>query len=233
MTTITLYRGSDPRELANHAIGEAALYLRIPLSTLRAWALGMGTTFKPVFTVAQKSPPALSFFNLVEAHVLNAIRERVPLPRIRGALRYVERDLGIRRPLVNQVFETDGVSLFVKHCGRLLNVSDQGQVAMRTMLEKYLERIEFDSDRLAARLFPFTRAHRAAGDAAPADPRAVVFDPAISFGRLVVAGTGVATAAIADRFLAGDTLDGLARDFRLDPRFIEEAIRCESLQKAA
>ena len=67
----------------------------------------------------------------------------------------------------------------------------------------------------------------------PTDPKAVVFDPGVSFGRLVVVGTGVTTAAIADRFVAGDTIDDLVRDFRLDRRHVEEAIRCESLQKAA
>ncbi|MSP62244.1 MAG: DUF433 domain-containing protein [Myxococcales bacterium] len=227
----TLYRGRDPRELPNYSIAEAARYLRIPNSTLRAWALGMGATFKPVFVVPQKSPPALSFHNLVEAHVLNAIREHLPLAKIRPALKYVEKNLGIPRPLVNKVFQTDGVGLFVDHCCQLVDVTKQGQVAMREMLCDYLRRIEFDRAGLAARLYPFTRAHTA--DARQGDPWAVVFDPAISFGRLVVAGTGITTAAVGDRFVAGDTIDELARDFDLDPHVIEEAVRCESLLKAA
>jgi uncharacterized protein (DUF433 family) len=55
----------------------------------------------------------------------------------------------------------------------------------------------------------------------------VVFDPEVSFGRLVLSGTGVPTEEIGDRFNAGETLDDLARDFRVDRKQIEEALRCE------
>lgn len=231
--TATKHDFRDPRDLPNYAIPEAARYLRLPASTVRAWALGMGSSFRPVFPVAQKNPPVLSFYNLVEAHVLGSIRDRVRLPRIRTALHYVERELCVSRPLINKKFKTDGISLFVDHCGCLLNVSEHGQVAMGEMLHEYLERVDFDRDDLAVRLFPFTRRHRTANESPTEDPRAVVFDPNLSFGRLVVAGTGIAAATIADRFLAGDTIDDLVRDFRIERRFVEEAIRCESLLTAA
>ena len=65
------------------------------------------------------------------------------------------------------------------------------------------------------------------------DPRSVVFDPRIAFGRLVIAGTGIPTAVVADRFAAGDTLDDLASDYEIERRSIEEAIRCENLRRAA
>src|SRR5262245_23793733 len=129
-TVANLYGKNDPRELPNYSLSEAAAYLRIPRSTLRSWLFGMGK-FKRILDVALRSPPTLSFFNLVEAHVLNSIREHHRLPEIRRALHYVERDLKVDRPLIRKVFETDGVSLFVEHLGKLLNVSREGQVAMR------------------------------------------------------------------------------------------------------
>ena len=178
--------------------------------------------------MAQKKPPALSFFNLVEAHILNAIRERFRLQEVRPVLRYVERELDVKRPLVEKVFQTDGVSLFVEHCGQLLNVSEKGQLAMQAMLSQHLERIEFDPGGRAARLYPFTR-DWGGQPAQLEDPKAVVFDPLISFGRLVIASTGIATSAVADRFAAGDTIDELARDYGIDRGLVEEAIRCESL----
>ena len=46
-------------------------------------------------------------------------------------------------------------------------------------------------------------------------------------------GTGIPTAVLADRFAAGDTLDDLASDYEIQPRSIEEAIRCENLRRAA
>jgi uncharacterized protein (DUF433 family) len=227
----TSHSHQDPRELPNYGLPEAARYLRVPPSTLRAWALGMGTGFKPLFTLPRKAPPTMSFFNLVEAHVLGAIRQYVPMNKIRSALHYVEKDLGVKRPLINEVFQTDGVDLFVERSEKLLNASKPGQVAMRVMLKEYLERIEFDPSGLASRLYPFTREHGTSAPA-PADPKAVVFDPRIGFGRLVIAGTGISTSAVAERFVAGDTIDDLVRDFQVDRRRVEEAIRCESLQAA-
>lgn len=222
----------DPRGVPNHGIREAAHYLRLPVSTLRAWALGQGETFKPVFRIAERHPPALSFFNLVEGHVLGAIRVHVRMPKIRGVLGYVERELGVERPLVTQVFQTDGVDLFVDHCGRLLNVSQQGQIAMRDVLARYLSRLDFDASGRASRLYPLTRGGVDRGQPT-ADPRAVVFDPWVSFGRLVIAGTGITTVVVHERFQAGDTRDELARDFGIEAALVEEAIRCESLQRAA
>lgn len=232
MTIRRDHSGWNPRETPNYGLSEAAHYLRVPVSTLRAWALGRPGQFEPVFDLAKKTPPTLSFYNLVEAHVLAAIRRHVAFNKIRTALHYIQQDLRVERPLINKRFQTDGVHLFVEHFGKLLNVSRPaiGQVEMSDLLQAYLKRIEFDRDGLAVRLYPFTRDSSGGGADAP---RSVVFDPAVSFGRLVVAGTGVTTAAIADRFAAGDAIDDLSLEFSIDRGAVEEAIRCESLPMAA
>ncbi|HET8539836.1 MAG TPA: DUF433 domain-containing protein [Anaeromyxobacter sp.] len=227
----TLYGGKDPRALPNYSVAESAAYLRIPRSTLRAWMLGQGE-FKAVLEIAQRKPPTLSFLNLVEAHVLNSIREYHRMPEIRRALNYVRRNLEVDRPLVRKVFQTDGVSLFVEHLGGLLNVSREGQVAMRETLGAHLRRLDFDAEGFAERLYPFTRSG-ARGGLELDDPKFVVFDPRVSFGRLVVAGTGIPTSVLADRFDAGDLSDDLAKDYGLDRRVVEEAVRCERLRRAA
>jgi uncharacterized protein (DUF433 family) len=56
----------------------------------------------------------------------------------------------------------------------------------------------------------------------------VVLSPTISFGRPVVAGTGIPVSAIYERYKAGDSVADLARDFRLETGAVEEAIRCEA-----
>ncbi|MGC2030120.1 MAG: hypothetical protein WA642_08880 [Steroidobacteraceae bacterium] len=81
---------------------EAAHYLNIPLSTLRVWCLGQGyradgktRRFLPIIRLDANERRALSFLNLVEAHVLAAIRRKyhVPLPKVRQALAYVSKKL--------------------------------------------------------------------------------------------------------------------------------------------
>src|SRR5690606_21552637 len=130
-------------------------------------------------------------------------------------------ELGSTHPLSDVEMVTDGKHLFVERFGRLINASRDGQVAMERMLEAHLQRIERDASGAVARLFPFTRAR-------PEGPRSVVIDPAVQFGRPCLAGTGIPTAVIAQRFKAGEDIASLARDYSRNPRELEEAIRYEA-----
>jgi uncharacterized protein (DUF433 family) len=53
-------------------------------------------------------------------------------------------------------------------------------------------------------------------------------NPAISFGRPVIEGTGIPVSSIYERCRAGDSVAELAQDFRLETSEIEDAIRCEA-----
>jgi uncharacterized protein (DUF433 family) len=53
-------------------------------------------------------------------------------------------------------------------------------------------------------------------------------NPAVSFGRPVIDGTGIPVSSIYERYKAGDSVADLGRDFRLEIGAIEEAIRCEA-----
>jgi uncharacterized protein (DUF433 family) len=226
----------DPRLVPAYTLAEAAHYLRMPEGTLRSWVVGR---LYPVAGQPKRSRPLIhlndhkrqymSFINLVEAHVLAAIRRRhgVKLPKVRRALDYVGRQFRVEHPLINQSFQTDGLDLFVERYGELINVSREGQRAMKEILGVYLKRIEWDARGVPIKLYPFTRDTQA--EAAPAsDPRVVVMNPAVSFGRPVIAGTGVPVSSIYERYRAGDSVADLARDFCLEIGAVEEAIRCEA-----
>jgi uncharacterized protein (DUF433 family) len=64
-------------------------------------------------------------------------------------------------------------------------------------------------------------------------PCTVVIDPRVSFGRPVVAGTGIPTAVLAEQFKAGDSVQLLAKEYRAEEEAIWDAIRCELELKAA
>lgn len=65
---------TDRRDLPAYAPQEAAHYLRLPLSTIRYWALGKAGTPEPIIPAAGRGPLALSLYNLVELHVLGSMR---------------------------------------------------------------------------------------------------------------------------------------------------------------
>jgi uncharacterized protein (DUF433 family) len=167
----------------------------------------------------------LSFMNLVEAHILAGMRRHhgVGLPQVRRALDYVRGKRGLERPLIDQSFQTDGRFLFIEELERLINASKSGQLAIPDLLPQ-LHRIERDPSGLPARLFPCTRPAQACNPAS--DPKIVVMNPRVSFGRPSVG--GVATSTIWSRFCAGDSPSHLALDYGLPPEAIEEAIRCEA-----
>jgi uncharacterized protein (DUF433 family) len=222
-----LYGTADPRHLPAYGITETARYLQMPRSTLRAWALGQGK-FKPILKLPNPRRAELSFVNVVEAHVLNALRKKhaVHLPVVRRSVEYVEKKLKVPHPLATDIFKTNGVHLFVEDLAGLLNVSSRGQVEIRDLIATHLTRVEFETAGLAVRLYPFTRS----GDVSS---RLVVMDPTISFGRPVLATAGIPTAVIADRFFAGESIPALASDYGRQTTEIEEAIRCEQLAAAA
>jgi len=98
---------------------------------------------------------------------------------------------------------------------------------MKEIISVYLRRIERDAKGLPIKLYPFTRDTQS--DVAPqSDPRVVVMNPAVSFGRPVIAGTGIPVSSIYERYKAGDSVADLAQDFRVEIGAIEEAIRCEA-----
>jgi uncharacterized protein (DUF433 family) len=99
------------------------------------------------------------------------------------------------------------------------------------MLCAHLQRIERDLNGIPVKLYPFTRKREIVEP--QAEPMAVVIDPLISFGRPIIAGTGVPTAVVAERYKAGESIDDLADDYGIKRLDIEEAIRCELALEAA
>ena len=111
--------------------------------------------------------------------------------------------------------------MFVQRYAQLINVSRDGQLAMSAILNAYLRRLEWDQEGFATRLYPFTRKRELD------EPKVVVIDPEVSFGKPVLVGTGVPTSTVAERYKAGESVDELAEDYDLKRTQIEEAIRCE------
>lgn len=215
----------DLREVPAYGIAEAATYLRLPKSTLRAWVLGQ-QQFRPVINIADRAGKRLSFINLVEAFVLAGIRREhsIPLPKVRKAVAYLCRTFKTRRPLAEDQFETDGVDLFVRRFGDLIGATQEGQIQMGEIIRDRLRRVRRDSHGLPEKIVLFPASVLARVRARGGD---VVIDPRYSFGRPVLDGYGVRTAILAERFYAGETVEDLAKDYGVPSEAVQNALRCE------
>jgi uncharacterized protein (DUF433 family) len=231
---IDIYQGHDPAELPMYSVTAVAHYLGVPRSTITSWAKGH-SKFKRVFSPAQTSPLRLSFLNLIEVYVLEALRrgpqrdgDGMRLPEVRDALRQLEILKGPEsHPLATNRFSTDGVRMYTDHLGQLWNLSSRNQIEMREVIGRYLQHIEYDARGQAFSLQP-ARIGRDDRDA-----EHVRIAPRVAFGRPVVRGTGVPTRELANRRQAGDTPAFLARDFHLSEDDVVAALRWELGQEAA
>lgn len=219
----------DVRDQPAYGLAEAARFLKLPAATLRSWVVGRAypkgetvATFQPLIKPARKRPPLLSFYNLIEAHVLRSLRTEhgVAIRELRKAIRYAERTLKVERLLLNKALRTHAGEVFLDEYGKLINLSASGQMAMRRLLEEHLKRVEWDQWQFPVRLYPYVSAE-------PTGGRPIAIDPGIAFGRPVVLRAGVATEAIAERIDAGETVAALAEDYDLRPEEIEEAVLYE------
>ena len=220
----------DPRDTSAYTLIEAARYLKLPAATLRSWVVGRSYPkakgvgqFHPLIRPPSRQPPVLSFWNLIEAHVLRSLRTEhgVSLQDLRKALAFAERNLKIKRLLLNEGLRTEAGQVLLEQYGRLINLSASGQLAMRRMFDEHLKRVTWGEFQVPIRLYPFL------SSASETAARPIAIDPLIAFGRPIVVRRGVSTQAIADRIDAGETVDQLASDYGLEPAEIEEAVLYE------
>jgi uncharacterized protein (DUF433 family) len=155
----------------------------------------------------------------------------IKLPKVHTTLDYVKRQFQVERPLIDQTFHTDGLDLFVERYGDLINASREGQQAMKEIISVYLRASTSGGSKGTRRVYRSSSIPSLAipSDAAPkSDPRVVVMNPAVSFGRPVIAGAGIPVSSIYERYKAGDSVANLAENFNLETAAIQEAIRCEA-----
>jgi len=212
-----------------YGLAEAARYLKLPAATLRSWVVGRTysavekvRTFQPLIKPAKKSPSVLSFYNLVEAHVLRSFRTEhgVAIRELRKAIRFAEDKLQIERLLLSDDLRTHAGNVFLDKYGELISLNKSGQLALRKLLEEHLKRVEWDSWKFPVRLYPYVSPE-------PSADRAIVIDPTIAFGRPVISRAGISTGAIVGRIDAGETVRDVAEDYELTMAEIEDAVLYE------
>ena len=183
------------RHQGAYTLAEAARYLKLPQATLRAWAVGRDypvadgqNRFKALIKPARGKPPLLSFFNLIEAHVLRALRTEhgVSIKALRNSIDFAERTLKIERLLLREDLRTHGGRVLLDHYGHLIDLSASGQIAIRKALEDHLARVEWDQWKFPVRLYPYPTA-------ALDGRRPIAIDAHIAFGRPVLRRIGIRT----------------------------------------
>ncbi len=214
-----------------YTLAEVAHHVHVPRATLSTWVQGRDYVaageLRHSPRVLVRPDPAderLSFNNLIEAHVLRALRTRhgVPMNLVRRALAYAEAEHGIERLLISDELEAAPGEMFLREYGRLLSLTHSGQFAIEMVLKGFLQRVVRDAKGLPRRLYPFV---------APGvydDRKVIAIDPRLAYGRPSIESRGISTAILAERRDAGETIEELAESYGLDQADVAEAILYEA-----
>lgn len=213
---------ADKYNRPRYSTFEVARYVGVPESTLRFWVVGRpypkrtgGRGFSGPLINGPDNSDHLSFVNLVEAHILQCIKfdHDIGPKEVRKTLDYLSQELNSDHPLIEYEFTTHGSALLVRELEKLLSASSWGQYNFPEILEDKLEDVEWRDGKLF-RLFPRSKDTK----------RLIVMNPSLSSGRPVVSGSGVLASVIWRRHQGGESIETLARDYRLEPKAIKAAV---------
>ena len=211
--------------LPAYSLAEVARLLGARPTTLSSWlhgrhykSSGKKRFASAVLPATQCQGQPISFLDLVEAHVLLAIRKGygIPLQHFRTAMDHLREISGDLHFLARRDFYHDHRHLFLKIDDKLVSLSERGQLVDRDIISEGLKQLIYGNDGYADQFFPRFGAER---------QQTIVLNPTINFGRPCLARLGVGADAIAARFVAGEKIADLARDYNATPDEVEETIR--------
>jgi uncharacterized protein (DUF433 family) len=224
---------NDPRlTVPLFTFAEVAQYVRVPSTTLRNWARGYdyptmhGSRHSDSLVEVVPVPgrrPSVPFVGLASAIVIAAFRqERVRMEKIRAGLDAIEKEIGVRYALANEMVYTDGASIlldYAKRTGdneiRSLVEPATGQGLFTEAVRQYLKLITYGDDRWAERVY------------LPGfDKTRVVVDTKRSFGQPILEKHRLRVVDITDRFYYGkDDPPDIAADLEIEEREVWDVIR--------
>ena len=214
------------RDRPSYTMAEAARYLSIPAPTIRAWFLGFDyprKNFKPVIRKAAAIDRRLSFSNLVEAHVLRALRTKhgISIGAVRKAIDDVQDKLGIDRLLISPKLKAAAGRMLLDLYSDLIELPMSGRIVIRHAFEHHLEAVVHDPRGVPVKLYPWMP------DPLGKPRTTIMINPEVAFGTPVTTCRGISTAVLTDMVDAGVGLDDLAAEYGLSSEAVGDAIRFE------
>lgn len=226
------FEQADRRFWPRYSAKEAGRFLGMPAATLRRWFCEGGAG-GPLFPDRARAPGeelALSFMELVEAHIARRYRELgVSAARLREVRPFLLEHIDSEYPLASQNFQFNGayklhdlsltqpeacnagaMAVFERHEGR----KSGSWRHLSGIIEAFCQ-ISYDPvapRSLAYRFYPFGR-----------DVPIVIYPPCGS-GRLTVEGHNLLAEILAGQHRRGETIDDLADDYQLDTDIVKRVV---------
>ena len=209
-------------------VDEAAGYLGLPRTTLRAWTRRQAGVAPLVHRIGPASRAAsLPFAAVVEAHMLRGFRDLgLSAQGLRASVTRLRHDLGDEYALATRRVATDGVTLLadMSRAGSATEWARaaDGQFVIRQVIEQYLRFVRWENDDYPARLK--LKAYQGTD---------VIIDPRFAFGQPILERAKVRVADILDAYRAGEDPATIASEFGVEVDEVEAVIRSATGPRAA
>lgn len=202
---------------------QAADLIVVPRRTFVNWAVGYAykrinapiVVAEPLVTTVGAHGSTVPFVGLAEAYMLAAFRSaKVPMQRIRPAIRWLEENIGLKQALASERLMTDGAEVlwdFKEHTDDPaereavdgLVVVRSGQQVFRPIVRDYLRRVTYQGGWMKMIRLPGYQ---------EVD---VTVDPWINGGQPTLARRGIRVADVVSRLRAGEDMREVAEDYDL------------------
>lgn len=215
----------DRLSLPAYRYAEAARYAGLSVQTVASWARWYRVPEDRTADSTTSGPRLLSYPQLAEVAVAAAFRHAgvkvEDLHRVHGDLRVVlESDY----PFTLLAFKTRGPVLLPHlQSGRFLSHAigmQDGQRVWRQSIQDLFDQFDYEQG-MALRWYPRGR------------DGIIVIDPRVAFGAPAIAGTGVATHILRQRYVGGESVEDIAEDFGVTQGQIEAALDFEGISVPA
>lgn len=212
-----------------YTIAEAARISAVSAQRIRRWLRGYAyaaeaeTRHMPPVWTPQHTPidgqRALGFRDLLEVRFVDGFRRAgVGWRAIRTAAARAREFFGDTHPFSTAKFKTDGKRIFAEVRQEadepIIIELAKRQHYFRQIIAPYLKGIEWEDDE-PVRWWPM------------GPNKAVVIDPARSFGQPIAADSGVPTAVLAKALDAAGSVDAVAVWYEVSPRSVKLAVEYE------
>lgn len=210
-----------------YSFPEVARYLDVPLKTLRSWFYprrGKDALLKGQIVKTTEEGAWLNFHDFIQAYAVKALRDAGVNPRhIREAIAEAKEKYGLPYPLSMRghvVYADKRVHVLPPGETNPAELTGKvkGQKSFMSIVEKYIERIEFDQKGMANLFVVFEK------DFANNVHKRVIMEPHINFGEPTVDGTGYRASTLRDALEAEGSYDSVVRFYEVDEADIIVAV---------
>jgi hypothetical protein len=131
-------------DIPNYQIGDAARWAHVSAQTVSAWH-----KIEQRMLSAKEKRERLSYLQLIELAVVAAFRKaKIPLPEIRAAREFLQKNLDSKHPFAEFKFKRYGKSLFTEFKGagryRLFKANQAGQLAWEELVGPVLQGFDYE-----------------------------------------------------------------------------------------